>query len=605
MLIKSVTVNHFRNLSPQKIEFQKGINLLFGKNAQGKTNTLEAIYLTTIGRSARTRKDVEMIAHGHNDLLVKLEFSHADISHTLEFRLTRGQKQFFLDGNKFSRISDVIGNFGSVYFAPDSLNLVQGSPAGRRKFMDIINCQLSKNYLRNLQTFQKILEQRNALLKRVSAFEEFEVWDEQLAKFGTKIFIARKKFCEKLSALVKDINKDLSGGEVLQVFYQSPLKLKKTSCENDDNMIDAETFKESGAKTNVFAEKLSNSAVTTVNGNDENTQNCDVNANSNFEKLQNSGVMNAQSNTENVQIGLTAKSGAEIVQRDITAQNGARNLQRDNKSVQNADLKEKVIVENVQSDDESLQSADVNLNGGAENVQRDVTVQNDAGSLPNADIISGAKKLQIGLTAKSGAENVQRNNEIVQGGTENANSNDEKLQSADMISNAEIVQGGAENMQKKAHLENVKMENVNTENACLTEEDIKKLQEQYLLELESSFEKDKILGYTTFGVQSDDFSLKLGGQDARKCASQGQQRTASLSLKLAELEILKEEYGDYPVLLLDDVFSELDEFRRTKLLERIKDIQCLISSTDVITGVECSLFEVSGGKVTFMGENSL
>ena len=512
MLIKSVTVNNFRNLSPQKIEFQKGINLLFGKNAQGKTNTLEAIYLTTIGRSARTRKDVEMIAHGHNDLLVKLEFSHAGISHTLEFRLTRGQKQFFLDGNKFSRISDVIGNFGSVYFAPDSLNLVQGSPAGRRKFMDIINCQLSKNYLRNLQTFQKILEQRNALLKKVSAFEELEVWDEQLAKFGTKIFIARKRFCEKLSALVKDINKDLSGGEVLQVFYQSPLKLKKTSCENDDNMIDAETFKESGAKTNVCAEKLSNSAVTTVNGNDENTQNCDVNANSNFEKLQNSGVMNAQSNTENVQIGLTAKSGAEIV---------------------------------------------------------------------------------------------QRNNEIVQGGTENANSNDEKLQSADMISNAEIVQGGAENMQKKAHLENVKMENVNTENACLTEDDTKKLQEQYLSELESSFEKDKILGYTTFGVQSDDFSLKLGGQDARKCASQGQQRTASLSLKLAELEILKEEYGDYPVLLLDDVFSELDEFRRTKLLERIKDIQCLISSTDVITGVECSLFEVSGGKVTFMGENSL
>ena len=550
MLIKSVTVNHFRNLSPQKIEFQKGINLLFGKNAQGKTNTLEAIYLTTIGRSARTRKDVEMIAHGHNDLLVKLEFSHAGISHTLEFRLIRGQKQFFLDGNKFSRISDVIGNFGSVYFAPDSLNLVQGSPAGRRKFMDIINCQLSKNYLRNLQTFQKILEQRNALLKKVSAFEELEVWDEQLAKFGTKIFIARKRFCEKLSALVKDINKDLSGGEVLQVFYQSPLKLKKTSCENDDNMIDAETFKESGAKTNVFAEKLSNSAVTTVNGNDENTQNCDVNANSNFEKLQNSGVMNAQSNTENVQIGLTAKSGAE-------------------------------------------------------SVQKDVTVQNDAGSLPNADIIGGAKKLQIGLTSQGGAESVQRNNEIVQGGTENANSNDEKLQSADMISNAEIVQGGAENMQKKTLLENVKMENVNTENACLTEDDTKKLQEQYLLELESSFEKDKILGYTTFGVQSDDFSLKLGGQDARKCASQGQQRTASLSLKLAELEILKEEYGDYPVLLLDDVFSELDEFRRTKLLERIKDIQCLISSTDVITGVECSLFEVSGGKVTFMGENSL
>ena len=404
MLIKSVTVNHFRNLSPQKIEFQKGINLLFGKNAQGKTNTLEAIYLTTIGRSARTRKDVEMIAHGHNDLLVKLEFSHAGISHTLEFRLTRGQKQFFLDGNKFSRISDVIGNFGSVYFAPDSLNLVQGSPAGRRKFMDIINCQLSKNYLRNLQTFQKILEQRNALLKKVSAFEELEVWDEQLAKFGTKIFIARKRFCEKLSALVKDINKDLSGGEVLQVFYQSPLKLKKTSCENDDNMIDAETLKEVGAEN--------------------------------------------------------------------------------------------------------------------------------------------------------------------------------------------------------AHFENLSTENLGEKNACSAEEDTKKLQEQYLLELESSFEKDKILGYTTFGVQSDDFSLKLGGQDARKCASQGQQRTASLSLKLAELEILKEEYGDYPVLLLDDVFSELDEFRRTKLLERIKDIQCLISSTDVIAGVQCSLFEVSGGKVTFMGENS-
>ena len=397
LLIESVFVNNFRNLSPQKIEFQKGVNFLFGKNAQGKTNTLEAIYLTTIGRSARTRKDVEMITHEKNELFVRLEFSHKSISHTLELKLNRGQKQFFLDGNKLAKISDVIGNFGSVYFAPDSLNLVQGSPAGRRKFMDIINCQLSRNYLRNLQTFQKILEQRNALLKKVENFEELAVWDEQLAKFGTKIFLARKQFCEKLSCLAEEINKSLSGGEVLSVVYQSPLEVKKEQ--------------------------------------------------SYFEK---------------------------------------------------------------------------NANKDADNT-----------SLQKEDCV---------IKTPNNTENIE------------------------------------------------------------PEKDAFVLQEEYLARLKNSFEKDKILGFTTFGIQSDDFLLKLNGHDARKSASQGQQRTASLTLKLAELEILKEEYGDYPVLLLDDVFSELDKSRRTKLLERIKDVQCIISSTDKIEGVQCSLFEVDGGKVSFVGE---
>ena len=107
-----------------------------------------------------------------------------------------------------------------------------------------------------------------------------------------------------------------------------------------------------------------------------------------------------------------------------------------------------------------------------------------------------------------------------------------------------------------------------------------------------------VLGYSNFGVHCDDFILKFNGLDLRKNGSQGQQRTATLALKLAEMEILKDEYGEYPVLLLDDVLSELDLLRREKLVNYFKNIQCILTCTEFDLGLNCKIFHMENGLIT-------
>jgi len=351
--ILSLTVKNFRNLAPQKIEFCDGLNVLLGKNAQGKTNTLEAIYCSTIGRSPRTRRDGEMIAFNHGGLEVFLNYEHKSVERVIKLDIKHSQKSVYVDDTKLKKLSDVIGNFGSVYFSPEELALTKNGPGFRRRFMDIINCQLSKSYLSNLQRFQRLLNQRNALLKQPSLnYAEIEVWDRQLTAVGKAVFDERKKFCEKLTCISSSIHKQLtSQNEELEIVYQSEL-------------------------------------------NEVNTM------------------------------------------------------------------------------------------------------------------------------------------------------------------------------------------------------------EEYFNSLAKNFDRDLTLGYTTFGIQNDDFLIKLNKKDLKKVGSQGQHRTVTLSLKLAELEILKEEYGDYPVLLLDDVLSELDITRRQKLCEYISKVQCILTCTEFDLPLSCQKYLVNGGLVT-------
>lgn len=357
MEINSLQVENFRNLKTQKIDFSPGLNVLYGNNAQGKTNTLEAIYFSTIGRSPRTRRDYECVNFQQKRAQLKITFSRTRVKQVLSAILESTGKNFFLDDNKLPRLSDVVGNFGSVYFSPDELELIQGGPAKRRRFVDIINCQLKKEYMRNLQTFQRILNQRNHLLKKKEpkTKEQLLVWDEQLAAVGVKLFLDRFKFIIKLEQIAKEKQEMLSSQkESLNLSYES-------------------------------------------------------------------------------------------------------------------------------------------------------------------------------------------------------------------IASSELA----------------------------TEE----LIEIYLSGLKKSLDRDLMLGYTTFGVHNDDFTVKINGQDIRKTGSQGQQRTATLALKLAELEILKEEYGSYPVLLLDDVLSELDSTRQQVLLGLFNEIQCIMTCTQLDFDLPCTLFKVEDGEI--------
>lgn len=348
--ILSLGVKNFRNLQTQTIDFCDGLNVLCGKNAQGKTNTLEAIYLSTIGKSPKTRKDGEMIAFSHGHLEVFLKFEHLGIEKTIKLDIKHKQKSVFLNGVKLKKLSDVIGNFGSVYFSPEELNLIKAGPSHRRRFVDIILCQQDKSYLKDLQMFQKILAQRNALLKQENSKQQVFVWDKSLESITKRIYQKRKTFVEKLNIISKPIHSELTEGkEELEIIYTSQI--------TDEN-----------------------------------------------------------------------------------------------------------------------------------------------------------------------------------------------------ISN-------------------------------------------FLEEMKNNLEKDILLGYTSYGLQNDDLVFKINKKDVKKHASQGQQRTVVLSLKLSELEILKSEYGGYPVLLLDDVLSELDENRREKLCKYLNNMQCILTCTEFDMNLNHHLYLVDGGVV--------
>jgi len=359
MTIDTLTVKDFRNYAAQTVKFSPGLNVLSGANAQGKTNLLEAVYLCCVGRSPRTLKDKELIRWGHDGGRVLAEAKKRDGKTAVEVRLSRSEnKRIAVNGLPISRIGELMGAVNCVFFSPDELKIVKESPSDRRRFMDTDICQMSKAYFYLLNRYNKILSQRNRLLKEgdgEALRSTLPVWDEQLAAAGAGIIVTRRKFIDKLKPLVKAEHSFLTGGE-----------------------------------------------------------------------------------------------------------------------------------EGIEIEYEGLDGGDT----------------------------SSAKA-------------------------------------------------------------------------------------SFLRVLEENRKRDIKHGFTNEGPHKDDFIVKLGGADLRSFGSQGQQRTAALSLKLAELEIFAGEIGEYPVLLLDDVLSELDLFRQGQLLERIQKAQTVLTCTH-LDGMPsgAARFAVAGGAVS-------
>lgn len=341
MFISNLSLKNYRNYISQEFEFSPGVNIVYGANAQGKTNVAEAIFYLCTGYSPRVTREKQVIncnaqsaticAQAQSDLLGKLSTS-------IEF-LGAGGKKIYVNGAPVQKTAELIGNINAVMFDPQQLKLVQESPEDRRRFMDIALSQINKKYFNALNTYKKILTQRNNLLKnpdRDLVFETLPIWDEQLAQIAIVIICARRDF---LSAL-------------------------KPLCENAHSVI-----------------------------------------------------------------------------------------------------------------------------------------------------TGGKEKLQI--------------------------SYDDDYQGDQF--------------------------------------DIKKALKTALFE---RMQKDVELGYTTIGPHRDDIKIKINGIDARIYGSQGQQRTAALSLKIGELNIFKEHFGEYPVLILDDAMSELDSVRRKNLLSMLSGVQTIITCTD-------------------------
>lgn len=357
MEIKKITLNNYRNYVSQTIELGDNLNVIIGKNAQGKTNLLESVFLCTIGRSPRTTKDKDLIEWNSQFAKVDIALQKKVGKIRIELFLFRNQnKAVKINQIGIQKIGQLFGTMNAIYFSPDELKLIKESPDERRKFMDIDLCQFDRNYFYELANYNKILLQRNKLLKSSSQEvlkDTIVIWNEQLAISGAKIIRARLALIENLKSVVNEIHRNLTANqEDLVIEYQ-------------------------------------------------------------------------------------------------------------------------------------------------------------------------------GYTAD-------------------------------------------------------------------TENDLKIL---LLKKYEESLEKDIKLGFTTVGPHRDDIKIASNGIDLRSFGSQGQQRTAAITLKLAELEIFKKNLGEYPILLLDDVLSELDDNRQNQMLKYVSKVQTIITCTSFDFNIPHRRFEVSAGKV--------
>ena len=357
MIVKRVQLKDYRNYAFADVPFGEGVNVLYGSNAQGKTNLLEAVYFCGVGRSPRTPRDRELIKAGQPLGRIKLTAQDAGGDNTVEIVISKSEnKRVAVNGCPILKLGELMGVVAAVYFSPDEMRIIKDAPGDRRRFMDVALCRMSKNYFYLLQRYNKILAQRNRLLKNGEATDDvLDVWDAQLAANGARIALQRKGYLSRLLPYAAEAHGYLSG-------------------EKEDLRLSYE--------------------------------------------------------------GLAGETEEEI------------------------------------------------------------------GAL-------------------------------------------------------------------------------------------------FLKELRQSRERDRKLCFTSCGVQKDDIVVALGETDVRAYGSQGQQRTAALSLKLAETELHKERRGEYPVLLLDDVLSELDPDRQKKLLLRSGKYQTVLTCTHVPQDLPqgCTLLRVENGKV--------
>ena len=221
MYISRLTIDSYRNYSAAAVEFADGVNVICGDNAQGKTNLVEAVMLTSIGRSPRTPRDKELIMWDRQRAEIGVQCQGRTGADFIKVILDRNEnKRVALNNMPLSRLGEMMGKVATVFFSPDELKIVKSAPAERRRFMDIALCQLSRTYFYLLSRYNKILGQRNKQLKSRNA-DALEIWDIQLAETGAKIIRTRKGFIKRLAAEAAAAQEYLTGGkEKLEIAYE-------------------------------------------------------------------------------------------------------------------------------------------------------------------------------------------------------------------------------------------------------------------------------------------------------------------------------------------------------------------------------------------------
>lgn len=224
MIIQSLDLQNYRNYANLSLQFSSGINIFYGDNAQGKTNILEAIYLCGTSHSHRGSKDREIIAFGADEAHIKMFVERRQMPHRIDMHLKKNKsKGIACDGIPLKRISELFGAVNLVFFSPEDLQLVKNGPAERRRFIDTELCQLDGIYVRNLLDYNKVLAQRNAILKDSypQMLDTLDVWDMQLVRFGREVISRRRTFINQLNEMVGRLHERLSdSNERLSICYE-------------------------------------------------------------------------------------------------------------------------------------------------------------------------------------------------------------------------------------------------------------------------------------------------------------------------------------------------------------------------------------------------
>ncbi len=226
MIIKSLKLDHFRNYDSLNIDFMDGTTILYGDNAQGKTNILEAIYVAATSKSHKGSKDKEMIQFNQDEAHINIQIEKNELDYVVDMHLKKNKlKGIAINKIPIKKASELFGILNVILFSPEDLNIIKNGPSERRRFLDLELCQLDKIYLNDLVSYNKILNQRNKLLKDILFKPDLEstldIWNEQLVDYGTKIIKKRAEFIQQLNSIIFGIHKKLSGNkEDLMIQYE-------------------------------------------------------------------------------------------------------------------------------------------------------------------------------------------------------------------------------------------------------------------------------------------------------------------------------------------------------------------------------------------------
>ena len=226
MYIKNIKLQNFRNYIKQEITLEKGINLFYGNNAQGKTNVIESIFLCSIGKSFRAKKDKELINFEKNNLFLEINYEKKDRTGKIKYLIQNDNKEIFVNDIKLKKLSELLGNINIVLFSPEDINIIKDGPDKRRRFLNILISQLRPNYVYVYNLYQKTLEQKNTYLKKITIDRKdddlLNIYDKKLAEYAEVINKYRNEFINKLKEKIENIHKNVTEEkETLKIKYIS------------------------------------------------------------------------------------------------------------------------------------------------------------------------------------------------------------------------------------------------------------------------------------------------------------------------------------------------------------------------------------------------